>query len=59
VCEGIRLRPWGTYRRGEAKARVEGRQRVVARAAVASPCSVGLTRRRARGSLLLLEFKRS
>jgi hypothetical protein len=49
----------GIYRRGRgADARGRATKRG-ARAATASPRSAGLTRRRARGSLLLPEFKRS
>jgi hypothetical protein len=62
ACEWIRLRLWGaggTYRRGKAQACGEGRPHAGAHAAVASSRSAGLTRRRARGSLLLPEFKRS
>jgi hypothetical protein len=49
----------GIYRRGQgADARGKATTRG-ARAAATSPRSAGLTRRRARGSLLLPEFKRS
>jgi hypothetical protein len=40
---------------GEGEVHTRGR----AHAAATSPCSAGLTRRRARGSLLLPEFKSS
>jgi hypothetical protein len=49
----------GIYRQGRGADAQGGVTTHGARAAAASPRSVGLTRRRARGSLLLLEFKRS
>jgi hypothetical protein len=49
----------GIYRRGRGADAWGGATTRGARAAAASPRSAGLTRRRARGSLLLLEFKRS
>jgi hypothetical protein len=49
----------GIYRRGRGADMRGGVTTRGARAAAASPRSAGLTRRRARGSLLVPEFKRS
>jgi hypothetical protein len=49
----------GIYGRGLGADAQGGATTCAARAAVASPRSAGLTRHRARGSLLLPEFKRS
>jgi hypothetical protein len=49
----------GIYRRGQGADARDGVTTCGARATATSPRSAGLTRRRARGSLLLPEFKRS